>query len=87
MEEEWVLPRSPIADLYPESFSDYKIFGLRENGGPKTRPWKENEWSQYSEALFLFDLTGCIEAVNTTAKLMSLSRLLVKKLTRRAESA
>ncbi|MBT3202343.1 MAG: hypothetical protein HN350_20780 [Phycisphaerales bacterium] len=58
-----ILPRSPVADYYPKAFSDYKVFGLREAGGPKVEPWRL--WNEHCEALFLFDMTRCIDGPNT----------------------
>jgi len=58
-----ILPRSPVADYYPKAFSDYKVFGIRMNGGPKVEPWRL--WNEHCEALFLFDMTKCIDGENT----------------------
>jgi len=63
-QKEWkTLPRSPVADMYPKAFSDYKVFGIRMNGGPKVVPWES--WNEHAEALFLFDMTRCIDGENT----------------------
>ena len=63
--EEAPLPRSPVADLYPEAFADYKVFGYRMNGGPKVVPWES--WNQYAEALFLYDLTMALDGPDKDA--------------------
>jgi hypothetical protein len=64
-EEEEPLPRSPVADFYPEAFSDNKVFGYRMNGGPKVVPWQS--WNEHAEALFLYDMTMAVDGEDKDA--------------------
>jgi len=63
--EEKPLPRSPVADLYPEGFGDHKVFGFRMAGGPKVVPW--DSWDEHAEALFLYDITLVLEGEDKEA--------------------